>query len=203
MAAVSLRISTAPDREVEDDLRTIKNKYYTSPENVSFAVHRRTVHSTDAQFCLVTASLRTGGEKRAEKGMKKCLDFIKRSVRSDVPANVFFVIDTHSQDGTGLILTEDENRGARHSLPSECVRDYAGMQFLQAMHSAAELARNAPRNERDLWYDASAFSRGGFRGLFLVTCSPTMKVKRSFEDLRGLVEQCVELASFTLSHGTC
>lgn len=126
--------------------------------------------------------------------MKKGLDFVNLSLRSDVPANVFFVVDTHSQAETGLLLTED----GRFLLPSQCIEDYSGREFLQAMRSAAERARVAPKNERDVWYDDSVYSRGGFRGLFLVTCSPTMKVKESFEDLRRLVESCVKFASFLL-----
>lgn len=128
------------------------------------------------------------------KAMKKGLDFVNLSLRSDVPANVFFVVDTHSQAETGLLLTED----GRFLLPSQCIEDYSGREFLQAMRSAAERARVAPKNERDVWYDDSVYSRGGFRGLFLVTCSPTMKVKESFEDLRRLVESCVKFASFLL-----
>ncbi|KAF8426445.1 hypothetical protein L210DRAFT_791616, partial [Boletus edulis BED1] len=37
------------------------------------------------------------------------------------------------------------------------------------------------------WYDDSAFSRGGWRGLLLATCSPAMLVAQSFEDVRNLV----------------
>ncbi|KAF8124448.1 hypothetical protein EV363DRAFT_1103554, partial [Boletus edulis] len=39
------------------------------------------------------------------------------------------------------------------------------------------------------WYDDSPFARGGWRGLFVASCSPAVRAEDGFRDLKTLVEE--------------
>lgn len=150
MLVISLQISTEPDREVEDDLRTINNKYYTSLESVSFASPQ--MNQPLNRHLVVPAERR------------RWRRWFKHLVSSDIPTNIFFIINTHSQDGTGLNLTGHENHGMRHSLHLECIWDYADMQFLQGMmHILLRNWHGTPtmREFGPMVYNTSVFSREG------------------------------------------
>jgi len=132
--------------------------------------------------------------------MAKAVEFIQRSVQSRAPANTFIVLDTHSDAETGFLQCSGGQRNPKYVMASEVVENFGGVDLPAAMRTAAEQALGAePPKEVD-WYSDSAFSRGGWRGLLLATCSPAMQVDASFKDLRGLVEQWVAFSPALFSH---
>lgn len=130
------------------------------------------------------------GETAALAEMKKAAQFIKKSVRSDVPANVFILIDTHSDTMTGALQWGVNQGSPLQGTTSELLRKFCGDDFMCAMKEASDVAQ-ALRflAEEAEWYDASPYSRGGWRGLLLSACASVMRVPESFQDLKGLVER--------------
>lgn len=123
--------------------------------------------------------------------MKRGIKFLQLSVRSAVPANTFLVIDAHSEPITGELQWGLNDIGASlNDLTSKLVEKFCGKKLLRAMSETSFAAKEiVDESERAGWYDASAFSRGGWRGLLLSTCSPVIRVPKSFQDLRDLVEK--------------
>jgi hypothetical protein len=131
----------------------------------------------------------TGGDSKAQASMGKGARFIERSNRSGVPANVFVVLDTHSDNKTGGLQWGGGTSKPKYSPVSQVVRRFCGEEFLAAMKAAATKARGTtpPSGAETEWYDDSVYSRGGWRALLLSTCSPAFRVERSFNDIRELV----------------
>lgn len=125
--------------------------------------------------------------------MTKAVDFIHRSTQRNVPANVFVVMDTHSDTSTGFLQHAGGECSPVYGLPSDVVKRFLGQDLLGAMNNAANQALQAQPPQESEWYTTSQFSRGGWRGLLLATCSPTMQVEASFSDVRGLVVQYVQV----------
>ncbi|KAI9459612.1 hypothetical protein HD554DRAFT_2176882 [Boletus coccyginus] len=176
-------LSSLPDTYVPDALRLdLRNHFMTAPENL----------------CLVKVKLAGNGQKKAQVATTDGIAFIQRSILSDVPANTFVLVDTHSDAVTGELQWSRGSTGPKNCLPSELIRKFCGDGFLQQMKVAADKARGLPPHPPQAgWYDDSAFSRGGWRGLLLSTCAPTMRVPESFQNIRGLVER--QVLSFFLS----
>lgn len=138
------------------------------------------------------ASLKGNGQKKAQTAMRNGIAFIRRSILSDVPANTFVLVDTHSDTNTGGLQWSGGATGPKHVLASEVLQKFCGGDFLSAMKAAANKARGMKRPlQQTGWCDDSPSSRGGWRGLLLSTCSPAMRVPDSFRDIRGLVERQV------------
>lgn len=145
------------------------------------------------QLCMVSCELKGGGEKKGKVLMAKAADFIRQSTQRSIPANVFVVMDAHSDTTTGFLQYAGGERSPTYGLPSDVIKWFLGQDLLRAMDDAADQASQAQPPQENEWYTASPFSRGGWRGLLLATCSPTMQVEASFDDVRGLVAQCVPL----------
>ncbi|KAG9312769.1 hypothetical protein JVU11DRAFT_7206 [Chiua virens] len=141
---------------------------------------------------LLKGNLSENTNKKDADALPRGAEFIARSVRSNVPANTFIVIDTHSEERTGRLQWTDRARRPMNSPASEVVHKFVGQPLLEQAKGAAVQARLCiqPGSARS-WYDGSPFSRGGWRVLFLATCAPVMRIGESFADVRGLVERYV------------
>ena len=125
--------------------------------------------------------------------MTKAVDFIHRSTQPNVPANVFIMMDTHSDTSTGFLQHAGRECSPVYGLPSDIVKQFLGQDLLGAMNNVANQALQAQPPQESEWYTTSQFSRGGWRGLLLTTCSPTMQVEASFSNIQGLVVQYVQV----------
>lgn len=85
----------------------------------------------------------------------------------------------------------------------EVLNKFCGEELLDAMKETTNAARGQKRdNPQEMdWYDASPYSRGGWRGLFLSTCSPAMRAPESFNDLKRLVERYASDPLYSFPHG--
>lgn len=133
--------------------------------------------------------MKPNSERKAGASMRKAVEFIQRSTQSELPANVFVVLDTHSDVKSGGLQWGGGATRPKFSPASELVARFCGQEFLGAMKAGADRARSMKPPSGGEWYDDSAFSRGGWRALLLSTCSPAMRVEGSFADIRGLVEE--------------
>ena len=67
---------------------------------------------------------------------------------------------------------------------------------MSAMKEASELAQGLKALDREKkWYNASPYSRGGWRGLLLSTCAVLMCVLGSFWDIKALMERYIDLSA--------
>ena len=122
--------------------------------------------------------------------VKKANDFIARSIESNVPANCFLVVDTHADAHTGgLQWGGGVTTAVKTSPASQVIIKFCGENFLQAMRKSANAARQFTVPDRPSWYSDSPAFRGGWRGLFVASCSPAVRVRVGFGDLKKLVQR--------------
>ncbi|KAG9312768.1 hypothetical protein JVU11DRAFT_7205 [Chiua virens] len=174
MVLATFTLAGLPDKYMQKSLRfDIEMQYMSQKENLF----------------LLKGNLSENTNKKDADALPRGAEFIARSVRSNVPANTFIVIDTHSEARTGRLQWTDRARRPMNSPASEVVHKFVGQPLLEQAKGAAVQARLCiqPGSARS-WYDGSPFSRGGWRGLFLVTPGPAMRIGESFADVRGLVE---------------
>lgn len=116
-------------------------------------------------------------------------DFIARSIQSNVPANCFIVIDTHADTLNGGLQWAGDATSSQTAPASEVLEEFCGKRFLQEMLNASNAARSFVPPENPSWYEDSPFFRGGWRGLFVASCAPAVRVPNGFRDLKRLVEK--------------
>ncbi|KAI9568139.1 hypothetical protein HD554DRAFT_2172537 [Boletus coccyginus] len=174
MVLATFTLATLPDKYVEKSLMLdFEMQYAAWPENL----------------CSLRGSLKGTRGKKAAAMAAEGAEFVKRSVEFGVPANVFVVVDTHSDAQSGALKYAGRASSPQYSPASEVVREFVTPQLLAEMKSAAARARLSGKPATAAsWYDDSPYSRGGWRGLLLSTCAPTMRVGDSFRGVRKLVE---------------
>ncbi|KAF8439433.1 hypothetical protein L210DRAFT_858142 [Boletus edulis BED1] len=76
------------------------------------------------------------GERQAHKAMAAAIDFIQRSISSAVSANMFILIDTHSETLTGGLQCTAGSKPT-YSLTTKLLKDFCSDDFLNTMKTAA------------------------------------------------------------------
>ena len=193
----SLSLSTLPDRYMRDALQIdLKNHFMATLENVSKSFLLTAIQLTHLQLEFVNVELSAGGDVSSLAKMGRGANFLRKSVRSKVPANCFILVDTHTNDRTGELYWGSDEKGVLESRTSELLQRFCGNSFMSAMKEASELAQGLKALDGEKkWYDASPYSRGGWRGLLLSTCAASMRVPGSFRDIKALVERYVDLSA--------
>lgn len=141
------------------------------------------------QLQLIDVSLKPNGQKKALKETAVGASFVARSIRSNVPANCFLVIDTHSDSHSGGLQWGGGMTAPKAGPPSDVLSQFCGAKFFKAMESASNAARNVGPPQKQGWYEDSPFLRGGWRGLFVVSCAPVVRVRGAFCDMKKLVDE--------------
>jgi hypothetical protein len=121
--------------------------------------------------------------------MREGEDLLLRSIQSNVPANCFVVIDTHADTHTGELQWAGGTTAVQTASARELLACFCGERFLELMKAASNAARAFVPPVNPGWYNGSPCFRGGWRGLFVASCAPVVRVERGFEDLRNLVER--------------
>lgn len=119
--------------------------------------------------------------------MSPAREFVERSVRSHIPANFFAVVDTHADTHTGELQWATGPDGAHTAPASDLLHNFCGERFLKAMQAASDAARVVVAPENPSWYNDSPAFRGGWRGLFVASCAPAIRVESAFNELKSLV----------------
>jgi hypothetical protein len=159
--------------------------------------------------------MRQGSHAAQQKNLKPAIDFIKRSISVNLPANVFLLIDTHA-DSTSGCLQYTGGRTPRSAnivtvslmrSPSmviiykflKVIDAFLGKDFLAVMKMAsaqgAQLKATAAATP-DAMSMASEVqnkhfrSTGGLCGIFMVSCGPSMDpAKDNYLQCKRLVQQ--------------
>ena len=194
MVLVNMNLSTCIEKFLSDALTVdFKFHYIMALENASSLRSFTAVYADRNWFVkqlqLVNISLKANGQQKAQSQADVGADFVALSTRSDVPANCFVVVDSHADTHTGGLQWAGGKTAPQMAATSEIVREFCGQRFITEMARSSHAARSVSPPEKSRWYDASPPLRGGWRGLFIASCGPVVRVRSAFEDLRELVQR--------------
>ena len=127
------------------------------------------------------------GQFKAWNKMSSARQFVERSIRSHFPANSFIIIDTHADTHTGELQWGVGADGAYTAPASNLLDNFCGSRFLKTMQAASNEARAFTAPTDPGWYNNSPTFRGGWRGLFVASCAPAIRVANGFNELKRLV----------------
>lgn len=138
--------------------------------------------------------MKAGAHEKQSRLLKIPSDFITTSILENVPSNTFVIMDTHSDEYTGMLQHTGGASGGTNTTAAEIIQAYLGKQFLKAMKIASKHAREDKSAETTIkgsapWCDTTPKARGGRRGLILVTCGPAIRVSHHFDSLLKLVKE--------------
>ncbi|KAG2355384.1 hypothetical protein BDR07DRAFT_1381575 [Suillus spraguei] len=148
---------------------------------------------------LFTTSLhmRGGAQVYQSKKLAPGVEFMKRNIKSGFPPNTFIVVDTHSDEYTGMLQHTGGHTGGTSTTIVEILTAYLG-------ETSSDMARSDKTEIKTIdgskpWCDLSPRARGGWRGLLMVSCGPAIRVSHHFHAVRALVEN--DDVDFVLAFG--
>ena len=89
---------------------------------------------------MVSCGLKGGGKKKAKALMAKAADFICQSTQRSILANVFVVMDAHSNTTTGFLQYVSGERSPTYGLPLDVIKQFLGQDLLRAIDDVADQA---------------------------------------------------------------
>jgi hypothetical protein len=142
---------------------------------------------------MAVLQMKKGAQNHERNKMSGGCDLIVRSIKEKLPANVFIIIDTHSEEHSGMLQHCGGNTpgAAKFATVREIIEGYLGKDFMSAMQNTSDAARNSSDKEvrGNSWYDDRAYTRGGWRGVFLISCGPAVKPSFHYDTLITMVEE--------------
>jgi hypothetical protein len=148
------------------------------------------------QLFIFTLHMRAGAHVSESKKLSPGVDFMQRNLQAGFPPNTFLVVDTHSDEYTGMLQHTGGHSGGTSTTITEILIAYLGTQFLQAMQQSSDVARSDRTVKKTVlgnqpWCDLTPRARGGWRGVLMVSCGPAIRVSHHFEAVKALVERWV------------
>lgn len=178
-------------RSVQLDL---ENEFTSHKQNVRFIDFLSHVGLLTCLSQLLNANitLKVAGNRAATSSLRHVVEFHRQAGVAGSPANTLVVLQTTSSLTTGaLFYGNDKNRKkpAYSTLP-DLVTSFLGDDMMTAMSQSNAKALATPKcNETKYFFEHSAFSRGGWRGLILVTQGPTIRNPPRLNEAIGLVRR--------------
>jgi hypothetical protein len=128
------------------------------------------------------------------KKLANAIQFFHRNILAGCPPNVFVVVDTHSDEFSGMLQHTGGHTGGANTTITEIMKAYLGNDFVGGMRASADAARKDTSVRKTLngkvpWCDLTPKARGGRRGVFMVSCGPAIRVMHHFEQVRALVDK--------------
>jgi hypothetical protein len=138
--------------------------------------------------------MKAGAHTSQSRWLETPSNFITTSILQNVPSNTIVIMDTHSDEYTGMLQHTGGPAGGTNTTAAEIIEAYLGKPFLRAMKMAASHARDDKSVETTIkggtpWCDTTPKARGGRRGLIIVSCGPAMRVNHHFDSLLALVKE--------------
>ncbi|KAH0825637.1 hypothetical protein J3R83DRAFT_13484 [Lanmaoa asiatica] len=133
--------------------------------------------------------LRVGRNKAAASSLSPAIAFVHRATERGWPANIIALLHTESNPVTGALFYGDRGEHAAYSALPDLLDAFVGEGMRAAMVDGKAKALGAVRPEREHWFQESAASRGGWRGLILVTGGSTIQVPARKDEAIALVER--------------
>jgi hypothetical protein len=159
---------------------------------------------------MLTASvlMRKGAHVAEAKKLTPAANFLERSVDDGMPANTFVILDTHSDELTGHLQHCGGINNPMHTTVGELLTSYLGQPLLGCMSRCSKAAKEDETVKFKLsgakpWCEITTKSRGGRRGLFMVTCGPAIRQPFHFDEVRKLVCQSVFLTFYVGTPDIC
>ncbi|KAG1805998.1 uncharacterized protein BJ212DRAFT_1303849 [Suillus subaureus] len=174
MAIVNLNFESMKDNYLATMVKVeLEDHYHLHPHN------------------LFTQTLHMHGAAHASESRKLAdsLEFMHGNTSHRFPPNTFIVVDTHSDEFTGML----QHTGGNNMTITKIVEAYLGTEFLKCMGEASDAARShhsilTTAKSMKLWCNLTTKARGGWRGLLLVSCGPAIRVSHHFESVLKLVK---------------
>jgi hypothetical protein len=140
--------------------------------------------------------MRGGAHKSESKKLAPGAIFMDRNIKAGFPPNTFLVVDTHSDEYSGMLQHTGGHTGGTNTTITEILNAYLGEEFVKAMKRSSDAARSDKTVKKTVngntpWCDLTPNARGGWRGLFMVSCGPAIRVSHHFEAVKDLVEKYV------------
>jgi hypothetical protein len=172
-------------------------QYKQSPANVnnsSFFLWKLETDLCIRQLTTATLCMKSGAHTKESRRLAFPSQFITTSILENIPSNTFVIMDTHSDEYTGMLQHTGGSSGGTNTTAAEIIEAYLGKPFLKAMKMASSYARDDTSVETTIkgrapWCDVTPKARGGRRGLILVTCGPAMRINHHFDSLLSLVKE--------------
>ncbi|KAG1759530.1 hypothetical protein EV702DRAFT_1247393 [Suillus placidus] len=151
-----------------------------------------------------TLHMRGGAHVSESKKLAPGVEFINRNTKAGFPPNTFLVVDTHSDEYTGMLQHTGGHTGGTSTTITEILVAYLGQECLQAMQASSNLARSDKTvvktiNGNTPWCELTPGVRGGWRGVLMVSCGPAIRVSHHFEAVKALVEH--NIVDFVIGFG--
>jgi hypothetical protein len=138
--------------------------------------------------------MKSGAHTKESRRLAFPSQFITASILENIPSNTFVIMDTHSDEYTGMLQHTGGSSGGTNTTAAEIIEAYLGKQFIRAMKMSSSHARDDTSLETAVmggvpWCDVTPKARGGRRGLIIVSCGPAMRVNHHFDSLLTLVKE--------------
>lgn len=190
---VTIQLESLQDAFLHDLLKLVLNNEYSNcPENVS-GIRPASDRMSDApKFSPVSLLMKKGAQAYETKKLEPLVDFTEAAIQAGRPPNMIAIMDTHSDPLTGYLQHQGGVSGGQSTTVGDIVRSYITPPLLLAMERASKISRNHPpdgktRNGNSPWKGMVAKSRGGWRGLIMVTCGPAIRSPAHFAAVQELV----------------
>ncbi|KAG2126263.1 uncharacterized protein EDB93DRAFT_1257638 [Suillus bovinus] len=182
-------------------LESMKDHYLKLLINLDLVTQYK--HSP-ANLTTATLAMKAGACQQQSRMLEIPSNFITTSILENIPSNTFVIMDTHSDEYTGMLQHTGGASGGTNTTAAEIIEAYLGKKFIKAMRMAASHARDDKSVETTIkgsapWCDTTPKARGGRRGLILVTCGPAIRVSHHFDSLLTLVKD--DIFDFIIGFG--
>ncbi|KAG1847025.1 hypothetical protein DFJ58DRAFT_843341 [Suillus subalutaceus] len=172
------------------NLESMKDDYLATTVKVELEdYYRMHPHNLFIQTLHMRGSAHVSESRKLANG----LEFMRGNISRGFPPNTFIIVDTHSDEFTGMLQHTGGHTGGTNTTITEIVEAYLGTDFLKCMGEASDAARSddstlTTAKSTKPWCDLTAKARGGWRGLLLVSCGPAIRVSHHFESVLQLVK---------------
>ncbi|KAG2335983.1 hypothetical protein BDR05DRAFT_1006280 [Suillus weaverae] len=189
MAIINLNLESMKDDYLALTVKLeVENHYRSFPNNVFVS----------------TLRMRGAAHISESKKLAPGVEFMRRNIKAGFPPNTFVIIDTHSDEYTGMLQHTGGHTGGTSTTVSEIMMAYLGNEFLSGMQAASTAARcdqtaSKTVSGKEPWCNLTARVRGGWRGVFMVSCGPAIRVSHHFEEVKALVRN--HFVDFVLAFG--
>ncbi|KAG1887457.1 uncharacterized protein F5891DRAFT_1199920 [Suillus fuscotomentosus] len=179
-----------PMAVVNLNLESMKDDYLATTVKIELENHYRMhPHNLFIQTLRMRGAAHLSESRKLSDGLK----FMRSNVGRGFPPNTFIVVDTHSDEFTGMLQHTGGHTGGTNTTITEIIEAYLGTEFLKCMGEASDAARTdnstfTTAKSTKPWCDLTSRARGGWRGLLLVSCGPAMRVSHHFESVLKLVK---------------
>ncbi|KAG1724057.1 uncharacterized protein EDB91DRAFT_1255428 [Suillus paluster] len=184
-------------------LESLKDNYLASTVRCEVEYHYR--DKVIARTCLSkTCTCMGGAHVSQSRKLAEGVSFMKCNIEAGFPPNTFVIVDTHSDEYSGMLQHTGGHTGGTNTTITEIVTAYLGEEFLKGTANTSLAARSdktvvTTKTGQEPWCKLTPNARGGRRVLMLVSCGPAIRVHHHFESMVELVDK--DMFDFVLGFG--